>query len=128
MAYLRKEKCKSIRDNLKKRFPEFKFSVVNENHSLANVTIVSGPISFDPAKERNDIYGDPLPLSLTHGINHYYPDNYTNADVLREMIDIIMDGNHDRSDSMTDYFDVGWYVTMNQGTWDKPYILTEGAK
>jgi hypothetical protein len=33
------------------------------------------------------------------------------------------DGNHDRSDIQTDYFDVGWYVDVNIGRWNKPYIL-----
>jgi hypothetical protein len=32
-------------------------------------------------------------------------------------------GNHDNSDIMTDYFDVGWYVDVNIGLWNKPYIL-----
>jgi hypothetical protein len=33
-------------------------------------------------------------------------------------------GNHDRSDSMTDYFDVGWYISINVGKWNKPYEMT----
>jgi len=24
---------------------------------------------------------------------------------------------------MTDYFDVGWYISVNLGKWDKPYIV-----
>ena len=28
-------------------------------------------------------------------------------------------GNHDNSDPMTDYFDVGWYISVNLGRWDK---------
>lgn len=35
-------------------------------------------------------------------------------------------GNHDNSDIMTDYFDVGWYIEINIGRWDKPYIYTKG--
>ena len=26
-------------------------------------------------------------------------------------------------DAMTDYYDVGWYVDVNIGTWEKPYKL-----
>jgi hypothetical protein len=33
-------------------------------------------------------------------------------------------GNHDRSDIQTDYFDVGWYKSVNIGTWNKPYEVT----
>jgi hypothetical protein len=32
-------------------------------------------------------------------------------------------GNHDNSDSQTDYFDVGWYVDVKVGKWNKPYIV-----
>ena len=30
--------------------------------------------------------------------------------------------NHDNSDIQTDYFDVGWYVDVNAGIWNKPYV------
>ena len=29
--------------------------------------------------------------------------------------------NHDNSDIMTDYFDVGWYVDINVGQWNNGY-------
>jgi hypothetical protein len=32
-------------------------------------------------------------------------------------------GNWDKSDIQTDYFDVGWYIDVNVGRWDKPYAL-----
>lgn len=31
--------------------------------------------------------------------------------------------NYDNSDSMIDYFDVGWYIDINVGRWNKPYQL-----
>ena len=34
-------------------------------------------------------------------------------------------GNHDNSDAMTDYFDVGWYLSINVGDYGKPYQLTK---
>jgi len=33
------------------------------------------------------------------------------------------EGNHDNSDIMTDYFDVGWYISVRLGKWDKPYVV-----
>ena len=30
-------------------------------------------------------------------------------------------GNHDNSDLQTDYYDVGWYVNLQFGRWNKPY-------
>jgi hypothetical protein len=35
--------------------------------------------------------------------------------------------NYDNSDSMTDYFDVGHYVDLNIGKWDKPFVCTSVA-
>ena len=36
----------------------------------------------------------------------------------------MMVGNHNNSDISTDYFDVGWYIDINIGKWDKPYEVT----
>jgi hypothetical protein len=33
-------------------------------------------------------------------------------------------GNWNRSDIMTDYFDVGHYIDLTFGTWDKPFQNT----
>lgn len=40
---------------------------------------------------------------------------------LTELFKACNQGNHDRSDIQTDYFDVGWYVDVNVGHWNKPY-------
>jgi len=36
----------------------------------------------------------------------------------------MMIGNHNNTDLMSDYFDVGWYISINVGKWDKPYEVT----
>lgn len=41
-----------------------------------------------------------------------------------ELIQAMNVGNHDNSDIQTDYFDVGWYIHLNIGRWDKPYKYT----
>ena len=43
---------------------------------------------------------------------------------LSEVIPAMNVGNFDNSDPMTDYFHVGWYVDVNLGRWDKPYVYT----
>jgi len=43
---------------------------------------------------------------------------------LTELKDAMNVGNYDRSDMQSDYFDVGFYIDINVGNWDKPYILT----
>lgn len=42
---------------------------------------------------------------------------------LSEVIPLMNQGNHDNSEPQTDYFDVGWYVDINIGKWDKPYTV-----
>lgn len=41
----------------------------------------------------------------------------------KEVLSVMNEGNHDNSDIMTDYFDVGFYVHINIGKWNKPYIF-----
>lgn len=56
---------------------------------------------------------------------HWYHEHFDGAALkfLKEVIPAMNVGNHDRSDLQTDYFDVGWYVNVNIGQWDKPYAL-----
>jgi hypothetical protein len=44
---------------------------------------------------------------------------------LKEVLAAMNEGNHDRSDIQTDYFDVGWYVDVNVGKWDQSYQFTK---
>lgn len=131
MAFITAERTRAIKKALTKAYPDYKFSVRNENYSSVNVTIVSGPLRFDYTEESrrranvsgmNNIPADP-PNYLQ--LNNYYLENYENSDVLEGMYKIINEGNYDNSDIMTDYFDVGFYVHFNMGAWDKPYVLTK---
>jgi len=59
-------------------------------------------------------------------INPYYLKNNHQGDTyffLKELIAVMNDGNYDNSDVQTDYFDTGWYVSVNIGSWDKPYTV-----
>lgn len=113
MAYMSKENAARIRKQLKAQFPEFKFSVRNDNHTAISVSILSGPVLFDTLRPE---YSQ---------LNNYYPENYENSEILKSMLAIINEGNYDKSDSQTDYFCVGWYVSLNQGQYNRPYKLIE---
>jgi hypothetical protein len=60
-------------------------------------------------------------------INHYHIGNYPEEfqGLFTELKNAMNDGNHDNSDAMVDYFDVGWYVEINIGSWKKPYKKIE---
>jgi hypothetical protein len=44
-------------------------------------------------------------------------------DFMKEIFVAMNDGNWDKSDIQSDYFNVGWYVDVNIGKWDKHYIV-----
>ena len=56
---------------------------------------------------------------------YHYRDHFSGRarKFLIEVMSIMNDGNLDKSDSQTDYFNVGWYVDVNIGRWNKPYAL-----
>lgn len=47
---------------------------------------------------------------------------------LSELKDIMMEGNWNNSDPMTDYFDVGWYIDISIGRWNKDFVFAPSIK
>lgn len=110
-----------------------KGSIAVRNYMTLVVTIKSGPIDFignfnDMAKDRNWQY--PFPREEAKDsldVNPYwYHEHFSGVakDFLEELITAMNVGNHNNSDIQTDYFDVGWFLDVNIGRWDKPYVLT----
>ena len=139
MAYVSQElKAKlapSIRAVCKKH--GIKASVAVRNHSTLVLNVKQGSIDFienyiatDKAKSycnymsEADIAGIRKYQSLD--VNPYhYRDHFSGRarKFLIEVMSIMNDGNWDKSDSQTDYFNVGWYVDVNIGRGNKPYAL-----
>ena len=62
-----------------------------------------------------------------HQVNPYHYEKHFSGQALAfltEALAALNEGNHNRSDIQSDYFDVGWYVYLNIGKWDKPYVVT----
>jgi hypothetical protein len=98
-----------------------KASLAVRNHSTLVLNVKQGPIDF--IKD----FGNPEDAAK-FGIQvnpYWYHEHFTGESkkFLSEVITAMNDGNHDRSDIQTDYFDVGWYVDVNIGQWNKPYAL-----
>jgi len=113
MAYITKEQVKEKRAKLKKLLPSsegWKLSVRRDSGSCICVNILESPIEL-----RIDTSRDYEVLTV-----NTIKDRPHSA-LLKEFFDIINEGNYDNSDSMTDYFDVGFYTTIRLGEWDKPY-------
>jgi hypothetical protein len=143
MAYMSQENKARLTPGIKAVLAKYKLkgtiSVSRGGHSLS-VNIKSGALDIignwyqhctDPMRpgnpqDREYLLKCGIPKSLN--VNTYHIDSqYTGKvrDALKELKAAMMVGNHDNSDIMTDYFDVGWYIDINVGKWNKPYVLTK---
>lgn len=127
MAYMNQERKKVIADALKKNLKgvNIKYSLSVQNYSTIVMTIKSGDVDF---------FKEMVP-EMKHGfemgyinVNPYHFRNHfegRSRDVLTKIFEAMNTGNHDRSDIQSDYHDVGWYVEVRIGTYNKPYIPTK---
>lgn len=117
MAYMNQEKKKVIAAELKRVIPpNWKYSLAVRNGSTIVLTIRKAPIKIkDDYKQGYET------------INHHYPENHFEGELLETFEKIITAmniNNYDNSDVYTDYFDVGYYIDIQLGSWDKPFIST----
>jgi hypothetical protein len=118
MAYISQDRKKELTPAIKAVLKKYslKGSISVDNYSSLIVTISSGDIDFLKDSGRGHI-----------SVNTYWiEDHFTGIakDCLLELKAAMMTGNHDNSDIMTDYFDVGWYIDIKIGKWNKPYHYT----
>ena len=110
-----------------------KGSLSVRNHSTLSLTLKSGKIDFIANSNRvcgNDFYqvakGFKPNTSNYDSINPYWFHEHYDGDAkafLTEVMEAMNNGNWDKSDIQSDYFNVGWYVDVNIGKWNKPYIV-----
>ena len=136
MAWMNQEKKAVIAAEIKKVVPKgWKYTLSVRNHSTLCMTISAAPVDLVaeakrviaerqagmPDYQRHDNSG------ITYfDVNPYHP--HFTADeslpVFQAILKAMNTGNHDRSDIMSDYFDVGFYVDISVGRWDKPFTFT----
>jgi len=133
MAYMSQEKKAAVAPAVKRILEKYKVkgSLAVRHHSTLVLNIKSGALDFigdynRTAANRLDRCGEFRKVADHIQVNEYHLESMYTGKVLKfltEVKDAMNVGNHDRSDSMVDYFDVGWYVNINVGKWDKPYSL-----
>jgi hypothetical protein len=127
MAYMNKENATLIRNALKVAFPNIKFAVRKDTHSI-HVTIASSDIDFSDL-DKKGVWGVKGYAQINQFHLHQYGRHKT---LLAKIVDIIKtapaDKWYDRSDSMSDYFDTAFYIHLNVGAWDKPYVYVESKQ
>jgi hypothetical protein len=121
MAYINSESVKQMRNQIKNLYPVkqgWKFSITRENYSNVRCVILAAPIELRVDNSKTN-----------EGVNNYYIETRYNGEnekateVLKSINQILNTDNFDESDSMTDYFHVGHYVSISIGSWDKPFTL-----
>ena len=136
MAYMNQEKKAQLAPGIKAVLKKYgmKGTISVNNHSTLVCNVSEGPL---------DIIGNMYKVAMTKpetfyarerasapkyiDVNTYWiGESYTGKvrEFLLELKDAMNVGNHDKSDIQTDYFDVGWYIDINIGKWDKPYQCT----
>jgi len=130
MAYMSQENKKEKAPKLRAIFKKYglKASIAVRHHSTLVVNIRTSPIDF--IGNFNDLAstkaGHRLEKSDHQNVNVYWVgDHYTGKalDCLQEILDVMNDGNFNKSDLMSDYHHVGWYSDINIGQWNKPYVI-----
>ena len=134
MAYMSQENKAKIAPKIKAILAKYKVkgSLAVRNHSTLCLNIKSGSIDFI-GNFNKTISADHYltargftPAEKSLSVNPYHYDNHFSGKALafmQEVFAAMNEGNHDHSDIQSDYFNVGWYVDVNIGKWDKQYIL-----
>jgi hypothetical protein len=130
MAYMsqenKAEKAPVIKSILKKYGLKGSLSV--RHHSTLVLSISEGPINFyenmiETAKEQG---AEIKYISEEIQVNPYwYKKDFTGValEAMSELVEAMNGNNWDESDIQTDYFNVGWYIDINIGKYNKPYKL-----
>lgn len=131
MAYMTQENKAKImaaaKPILKKYGLKGSFSVPNGSGIL--VKIKSGPIDFIGNYRQTMLNQSQFAKGLPDdhmSVNPYWYDKHFTGKALaflKELIPVLNKGNWNNSDIQTDYFDIGWYVNVDVGSWNKPYVL-----
>ena len=133
MAYVSQELKAKIAPVVKSILKKYgvKGSLSVNNHSTLVLSVKSGPIDF--IQNYNETVGAQpggfrlgSPAEKYLDVNPYwFKEHFTGKAkaFLTEVMVAMNNGNWNKSDAQTDYFNVGWYVKLAIGKWNKPYSL-----
>lgn len=132
MAFMNQDKKAVIAAQLKAVMPAgWKYSLRVSDHSTLRLLIASAPVDLLNARPDDAEIRAGYRINTSgnyRGINHYHLEYEFSDDLLPtfEAICAAMNlGNHDNSDVQRDYFDVGHYISIDIGTWDKPFKVVQ---
>lgn len=129
MAYYNQTRKKEVAPMVKALLKKYglKGTLSVDNHSTVVLTISSGDLDFiENFNETVRVPRGDNKIANYISVNPYHYTSHFSGECLNflvEVMAVLNDGNHDKSDIQSDYFDVGWYVDINIGKWNKPYIF-----
>jgi hypothetical protein len=136
MAYMNQEKKKALAPSIKKVLAKYGMKgTISVRHSMALcVTLSSGALDLiGQANRDNKEIAERTGKTFFEVEGNYQANAHnatdtgdeTIANFFRELVQA-MKGNiwYDNSDMMTDYFNTAYYIHINVGRFDKPYIFT----
>jgi hypothetical protein len=137
MAYMNQEKKAKIAAALKVALKGtgVKYSLRVRNYAAICCTIKSAPIDF--IANSNEVCGKDF-YQVAHGFKpevgghstvnpYHYKSHYSGKalQVIDKIIKCLYSADYyDNSDAMTDYFDTAYYVNIDIGCWNKPFVVT----
>lgn len=138
MAFMSQETKKELAPKIKQIAKKYNMNVTVgvRHHSTLVININSGDLdiigNYIYMVKNNPRYMDFNNKDYLEGttyiqVNQDDLDSYYSGDVLKflsEINEVANSKNFDKSDIMTDYHHVGYYVDINVGKWNKPYICT----
>ena len=136
MAYMNQERKAKITKMLKPILAKYKVkgSLSVRNHSTIVLTLKSGVIDFIGNSNRvcgNDFYqvqrGFKPTTSGYDQVNPYWFQDHYDGDAkafLTEAFKALKSADwYDESNAMIDYFNIAYYVDINIGKWNSPYVV-----
>jgi hypothetical protein len=118
MAYISQEQKAKIAAILKPIIPKgWKYSLSVHHHSKLTLTIASAPVDLPKV-----LYGqsaNQISVNQYHFERQFKDSTY--VDLFKKIVAALNTDNYDNSDITTDYFDVGHYVGIEIGRWNKPF-------
>jgi hypothetical protein len=136
MAYMSQDRKQQIAPKVKELLKKYNLtgSLSVDNHSTLVLTIKSGKIDF-VANQNRVCSQDLMLMKVARGfiptksayVNPYHYQEHFDGEALAflsEVIPALNEGNWNKSDIQSDYFNVGWHADVNIGRWNKPYEVT----
>jgi hypothetical protein len=138
MAYFSQEMKAKVVSKLKEEFPNYKFGIKVLHHSQISVSVLRADYDYitnivseleKQYSKRNNVekIKEQQVFEFTRmDLESVFAGNSELKDKLQKIRDIVnlvgeKEANFDDSDSMTDYFHVGFYTTISIGK-DYPYV------